>query len=126
MEIEKNKKCNGFLSLLWKTRNDIHVTHILQKSIKTLAVHEALGKLYEALDGVIDGFAETVMAHYQVDNIQFTSAVINENPLTYVQKVYNTIEKERTCFKESFLQNEIDEIQKEISHCIYRLKHIVS
>ena len=48
------------------------------------------------------------------------------NPLQYFKNLYNTIQTERVSIKESFLQNQIDEMSQLIAHTLYRLKNITT
>lgn len=49
---------SGVLSRLFEFRIKLHLMHLATDSF---AEHKALGKMYEGLDGFIDGFAETFM-----------------------------------------------------------------
>lgn len=111
-------------ALLFKAQMDAKITHLAQPD-KTLARHNALGMFYDEVGGLIDTFVETYMAHYPCSIVTEGSSIIAD-PLFYFEELYKTIEKDRASIKESFLQNQIDEIQQLISHTIYRLKYIQS
>lgn len=122
METRKTTGATKIPALLFKAQIDAKLTHLAQPD-KTLALHEAMGKFYDGIDGLIDTFVETYTGLYDLVIKTEGSSKI-DNPLTYFQNLYNTIDKERVSIKESFLQNQIDEIQQLIAHTLYRLKRI--
>ena len=125
---EESKKSNkeSIVALLFKARTDIHLTHLEQKS-KTLATHETLKIFYESILDLIDTYVETSMGiedSFKAPEVP-ASAVV-DNPLEYFKSLYNTIQTLRAEVKESFLQNQIDEMQQLIAHTMYRLKRITT
>lgn len=113
-------------ALLLKARTDAHLTHLRQKD-KTLALHNAMSMFYEAVGDMVDTYIETSMG---IDD-SFTLEEVDEsevisNPLVYFKGLYNTIQVERANIKETFLQNQIDEMSQLIAHTLYRLKNIVT
>lgn len=113
-------------ALLLKARTDAHLTHLRQKD-KTLALHNAMSMFYDSVGDLVDTYIETSMG---IDD-SFTLEEVDEsevisNPLVYFKGLYNTIQVERANIKETFLQNQIDEMSQLIAHTLYRLKNIVT
>ena len=113
-------------ALLLKARTDAHLTHLRQKD-KTLALHNAMSMFYEAVGDMVDTYIETSMG---IDD-SFTLEEVDEsevisNPLVYFKDLYNTIQAERVNIKETFLQNQIDEMSQLIAHTLYRIKNITT
>ena len=113
-------------ALLLKARTDAHLTHLRQKD-KTLALHNAMSMFYDSVEDLIDTYIETSMG---IDD-SFTLEKVDEsevidNPLTYFKGLYDTIQVERANIKETFLQNQIDEMCQLIAHTMYRLKNITT
>ena len=52
-------------SLLFKARNDAHITHLMNRD-KTMATHKALEAFYEEVVDLADGFIETSLVWYPV------------------------------------------------------------
>lgn len=111
------------ISLLFKSALDAHLTHILQKD-KKLSTHKALETYYNDIWDLADTLAETYMGVHAITKLSTEATSAIDNPLTYFGSLYSTIEKERVSIKETFLQNQIDEVQQLISHTLYRLKYI--
>lgn len=116
---------NTIPSLLFKARNDAHITHLMNKD-RIMATHKALEAFYEEVIDLADGFIETSLVWYPVDDIHVEESCCIKNPLQYFKDLYLQIDKLRGKYKESFLQNQIDEMQTLISQTIYRLTYMTT
>lgn len=125
-ETKKSEKSEYTIpSILFKSQLDAKITHLMQKD-KTLAKHNALGMYYDDISDKIDTFVETYMGLYPIEDICVEESCCIKDPLTYFKELYNTIEELRKLIKETFLQNQIDEVQQLIAHTLYRLNYIVT
>lgn len=124
MDMGMGKDCSAFISMLFKAKEDAHISHIEQRS-KSDAVHNALGEFYEAMDGLVDTLAETVMGVHGQLTLSFSASVIVD-PLSYMQTLYTQVNKERNMYTEGWIQNQIDEVAQLIAHTIYKLKYVTS
>lgn len=111
--------------LLFKAGLDAHITHLEQRD-KTLARHNAMSIFYESIDGLTDTFVETYFGIYGVTAICVDECCCIKEPVSYFEDLYSQIDTLRKPIKESFLQNQIDEIQQLIAHTLYRLKNITT
>jgi hypothetical protein len=118
------KDCSAFISMLFKAKEDAHISHIEQRS-KSDAIHNALGEFYTTLDELIDTLAEAVMGVHGPLTLSFSATAIAD-PLSYMQSLYTQVLKERDMYVEGWIQNEIDEIAKLIAHTMYKLKYVTS
>lgn len=113
-------------ALLLKARTDAHLTHLRQKD-KTLALHNAMSIFYETVEDLIDTYIETSMGIDDSFNLEeVDKSEVIDNPLAYFKDLYDTIQVERANIKETFLQNQIDEMCQLIAHTMYRLKNITT
>ena len=113
-------------AMLMKARTDAHLTHLKQKD-KTLATHNAMSMFYEGIEELIDTYVETSMGiddSFCLDEVPESEPI--ESPLKYFKDLYNSLQAERVNIKESFLQNQIDEMGQLIAHTLYRIKNIVT
>ena len=118
------ESCSRFVSLLFKAKEDAHITHIEQRS-RALAPHEALSIFYSGLDEKLDTLAETVMGIHGQLTLSFSASAMS-NPLAYMQNLYTQVTKERDMYEEGWIQNQIDEVAQLIAHTIYRLKFVTT
>ena len=127
-EKESKKKMSSEVTipaLLFKARNDAHITHLMNKD-RTIATHKALEAFYEEVIDLVDGFIETSLVWYPVDDIRVEESCCIKNPTQYFRDLYTQIDKLRRKYKETFLQNQIDEMQTLISQTIYRLTYMTT
>ena len=127
-EKESKKKMSSEVTipaLLFKARNDAHITHLMNKD-RTMATHKALEAFYEEVLDLADGFIETSLVWYPVDDICVKESCCIKNPTQYFKDLYSQIDKLRSKYKETFLQNQIDEMQTLISQTIYRLTYMTT
>lgn len=120
---KKNDKC--IISMLFKAQTDAKITHLLQRN-KTFARHEAMSIFYDSIGDLLDTFVETSMGKDYMTDICVEECCCIEEPISYFNELYVNIESMRDKYKESFLQNQIDEIQQLIAHTLYRLKNITT
>lgn len=118
------ESCSKFVSLLFKAKEDAHITHIEQR-VKSSAIHDAMSTFYSDLDGLLDTFAETVMAVHGQLSISFSSSVI-VNPVQYMESLYTQIDEAKNMYSEGWILNQIDEIQQLVAHTLYRLKYVTA
>ena len=124
MGMGKSESCSRFVSLLFRAIEDAHITHIEQR-VKSSAIHEAMGIFYDSLDGLLDTFAETVMAVHDQLSISFSASVI-QNPVQYMESLYDKIDEARSMYTESWILNQLDEMQQLTAHTLYRLKYVTA
>jgi len=125
MGMEKHpESCSRFVSLLFKAKEDAHITHIEQR-VKSSAIHDVMGIFYDSLDGLLDTFAETVMAVHGQLSISFSASVI-QNPVQYMESLYDKIDEARSMYPESWILNQLDEMQQLTAHTLYRLKYVTA
>jgi len=122
-EIKSN--CEEMVSKLLHSRTQSHVFHLQTKSY---AEHKALQDYYEDVVDLIDEITESYQGKhgiiegyksYDIVNYQNNSQVVK-----YLQDLEKEVQKLREFFKESYLQNEIDNVEKLINSTIYKLKYL--
>jgi hypothetical protein len=123
--VEKHpESCSRFISLLFKAKEDAHITHIEQR-VKSSAIHEAIGIFYDSLNELLDTFAETMMGVHGQLSISFSSSVI-QNPVQYMESLYEKIDETRSMYTEGWVLNQLDEMQQLVAHTLYRLKYVTA
>jgi hypothetical protein len=130
MEEKKSSMTKGkretIAAMLMKARTDAHLTHLKQKD-RTLATHNAISMFYEDIEELVDTYVETSMGiddSFCLDKVMESEPI--ENPLKYFKDLYNALQAERVNIKESFIQNQIDEMGQLIAHTLYRIKFITT
>ena len=114
--------CSEFISVF---RNSSPQVHIFHNQTKIYSEHIALGDYYDDVLDLIDRLVETYTALYG-DITGYKSApykdyTSKEDTLAYFKSLYAFIQKNRSCFEDSFLQNIIDELSELVAQTIFRL-----
>lgn len=118
------------LSMLMHSRTQAHIFH-LRVSANGLAPHLALQTYYEDIVGLIDGIAEGYQGMKGLVEFKPVKGVDNdaekENIISYFEDLvkFVHIERMKPELKDiSFIQNEIDNVEKLIYSTIYKLKNL--
>lgn len=119
----KKSTCEMFFAKLFEISETAKAIHLQQKS-KNGFVHSAMGDLYDKASGLADKIYETYCGLYGTCVISFGSKPSDTEPLAYVKACYNYIDSNRSIFKESFIQNNIDEVQSLLAHTMYKLQNV--
>jgi hypothetical protein len=120
--IKAEKGVSEFMGYLLSSVSSAHITHTYQKD-RALSTHLTLSDYYTGLDDLADDFIESYQGlHGQVDFM--VEGKRFDQPESCIKECYDYIEKTRSMFKESFLQNIIDEIQELHAKTLYKLKFV--
>jgi hypothetical protein len=118
------------LSMLMHSRTQAHVFH-LRVSPNALAPHLALQTYYEDIIGLIDGIAESYQGMSGLIEFKAVKGIDNnadaDNIISYFEDLVKFVHTERMKdgLKEvSFIQNEIDNVEKLIYSTLYKLRNL--
>ena len=121
---------NDLLSMLLHSRTQAHVFH-LRVSPNGLAPHLALQTYYEDIIGLIDGIAESYQGMKGLIEFKSVKGINNDadidNIISYFEDLVKFVHTER--IKDelkgiSFIQNEIDNVEKLIYSTLYKLRNL--
>ena len=118
------------LSMLMHSRTQAHVFH-LRVSPNGLGPHLALQTYYEDIIGLIDGIAESYQGMSGLIEFKAVKGIDNDvdkdNIISYFEDLVKFVHTERMKdgLKEiSFIQNEIDNVEKLIYSTLYKLRNL--
>jgi hypothetical protein len=97
--------------------------HILHLQTRSYAQHMALGSLYEALPGLVDGIIESFQSKYGIVK-EYPSGYTasSKTPVEFVIDLRKFVEESRTVIgDDSELQSALDEIIDTLNSAIYKL-----
>lgn len=116
------KVCNT----LMEARVAVQLNHWAIKPNINLALHLALGELYEGLNDKIDGFVESAQGTYnRVFVLVINSTSTESNANVVIQQVVTLREfllKARSVIPHSHLQNQLDEFLTLVNQILYKIK----
>jgi hypothetical protein len=113
------------ISLLFHSRTQAHTFHLQTESF---AEHKALEGYYDGIVGLIDSITESYQGKYGIvkgyKNYPLVEYKDNESTVSFFHNVCDKVTKLRDCCKDSWLQNEIDNVCTLISQTLYKLKFL--
>lgn len=121
-EVKKaGESCGAFVAGIMHASTVLHIYHLQTRSY---AEHVALGELYGALPGLIDGFAEACQGRYGLITGYPATMSIPQggSAVNYVRDLLAMVDGMRGGLpQDSELQNIVDEIVSAITGTLYKL-----
>jgi hypothetical protein len=116
-------------SMLLHSRTQAHVFH-LRVSPNGLAPHLALEAYYDGIVGLVDGLVEGYQGMAGLIEFKAVKGIDNdaspENIITYFEDLLKFVQTERKSeeLSASWIQNEVDNVEKLIYSTLYKLRNL--
>ena len=110
-----------FLSKIFTFRDKLHFAHLATNSY---AEHKALNDAYEDLLELADTLVESIQGIYGIQPLKQEMCEDHASNVAMVQYMYDCINENRPLFKESWIQNQLDEICALFAQTLYKLKNL--
>lgn len=120
------KNIGGIAAFTVTVLNAATVAHLYHLKSTSYAQHMALGGLYEALPGLVDGLVEAYQGKYGLVT-EYPSSMVEcgAEPIPFVANLKGYIETARdTLPQDSELQNIVDEIAATVASALYKLTYL--
>jgi hypothetical protein len=114
--------------MILHSRTQAHVFHLGVTGDGSYATHKALNDYYDGVIGLYDGLVESYQGKYgilkdfktyKIDSFKNIKQVIS-----YFENLVESIEENRDCCDDSYIQNQIDTVQELIYSTLYKLKYL--
>jgi hypothetical protein len=122
---ESNNDYVEMISLLLHSRTQVHTLHLQTESYPE---HIALNEYYDGIVGIIDGLVESYQGKYGIlkgyksyDIVEYKST---DSSIKYLRDLCGKVEKLRNCCKDSYIQNQIDNVCELINSTLYKLRFL--
>lgn len=102
------------------------VAHLYHLKSTSYSQHMALGGLYEALPGLVDGFVEAYQGKYGLI-VEYPASNVDcgSEPLAFVESLVGYVQQSRMSLpQDTELMNIVDEIAALVSSTAYKLKFL--
>ena len=113
------------ISILLHSRTQAHTFHLQTTSY---AEHIALQGFYDGIVGLTDTIVESYQGKYGIikgyKNYPIVDYKSNESTTSFFHKLCDKVTELRDCCKDSWLQNEIDNVCTLINQTLYKLKFL--
>jgi DNA-binding ferritin-like protein len=131
IEEQDKKESKEFVELINKLNTSsiqVHIFHWQTKKKGSLAQHMAFGEYYDAIPDLLDKLVETYQGKYSIITNFSCDGVDQykgkEESIKYFEDLASMVEKKRKSIKESWLQNQIDNVFDLIYGTLYKLKNL--
>ena len=130
INLEKNSDSDfaEMISKLNTSSIQVHIFHWQVKGQGSYAAHQAFGSYYEAIPGIIDGLVESYQGKYGlIENFTCDGVKNFENvqsSVDYFADLMEMVNEKRKSVKDSYLQNQIDEVIELITSTMYKLRFL--
>jgi len=125
---QKENKSGDFVemvSLLLHSRTQAHTLHLQTKSF---AEHSALNGYYDGIGDIVDGLIESYQGKYDIIEGYKSYDIVNykstESTIKYLKDLDGKVQKLRDCCKDTFIQNQIDNVNELINSTLYKLRFL--
>lgn len=125
---QKENKSGDFVemvSLLLHSRTQVHTLHLQTKSYPE---HMALNEYYDGIGDLIDGIIESYQGKYDIIQGYKSYDLVNykstESTIKYLKDLDGRVQKLRGCCKDTFIQNQIDNVNELINSTLYKLRFL--
>ena len=113
------------MSLLLHSQTQVHTFHLQTESY---AEHKALQKYYEGIDGLVDGLVESFQGKYGIlkgyKSMDMNDWKSTESTTDYLNQLCKRVIELRDCCKDSYIQNQIDNVCELINSTTYKLRFL--
>ena len=124
---QKESKIN-FISLVSKLLDSQKQVHIFHLQTKSFAEHKALQDFYDAIPDLVDGLVESYQGKYGILSgwKSFASADYqsSEQVISYLKTLSEDVAKVYPTMKDTFIQNQLDEVTALITSTLYKLRFL--
>ena len=117
-------------SIFFHSRTQAHTFHLAVNGPGAFSLHKALNEYYDEIIDLIDGLVESYQGKYGLINIKPVNGLdtdaSKENIIAYFDKLIKFLETERQSekLKDSWIQNELDNIAKLLYSTKYKLVNL--
>ena len=121
----RSNKAGDFFGKLFQIRDQIHLTHLNVSGIGSYAAHKALNEFYDELLDLLDTLIESYQGKYDLVDISIPASE-KVDPITALEDLTSLTDSGMAyiMFKETWIQNQIDEISTLAYQTLYKLKNL--
>ena len=116
------------LSILLNSNTQAQVFHRQVTGAGSFSAHSALGRYYPEIIELVDTLTESYQGKYGIVIDYKSYALVNwvnhEQVIAYFEELCNQVYELRKVFTDSYIQNQVDQIEELLYQTKYRLKFL--
>jgi len=125
---QKKKGTPLYIELMSKLMHSNKQTQVFHRQTGSFAEHEALGGYYPEIEELIDDLVETFQGKHGIlkgyesyDLVDYSS---NSQVVKYFTELEKDVEEIYPTIKDTYIQNQLDEVKQLINKTLYKLKFL--
>jgi len=124
---QKESKIN-FVSLVSKLLDSQRQVHIFHLQTKSFAEHKALQDYYDAIGDIVDSLVESYQGKFGIitgwKSFSTEEYQSTEQCIVYFKTLLNDVASVYSIVKDTYIQNQLDEITALINSTLYKLRFL--
>lgn len=118
-------RASMFFGKLFSIRDQIHINHLKVTGVGSYATHKALNEFYDEILDLTDSLIESYQGKYGICNITVPASTrVDSLPLLEELAKLTDGGNVYGMFKETWIQNQLDEISALTYQTLYKLKNL--
>ena len=119
---------NPFVEMVSKLRFSVEQTQVYHWQSQSLSEHKALNKYYDGIPVIVDGIVESYQGKYGIQKgyklFEVRDYSTPEEVINFLKKLDEDVEMLRQSIKETYIQNQIDNVLQLIETTVYKLENL--
>ncbi len=119
---------NPFVEMVSKLRFSVEQTQVYHWQSQSYAEHIALNEYYDGIPAIVDGIVESYQGKYGIQKgyrlFEVRDYSTPEEVINFLKKLDEDVEMLRQSIKETYIQNQIDNVLQLIETTVYKLENL--
>lgn len=128
LEQEMMSETNPFVEMISKLRFSVEQTQVYHWQSQSHSEHIALNEYYDGIPDIVDGIVESYQGKYGIQKgyrlFEVRDYSTPEEVINFLKKLDEDVEMLRQSIKESYIQNQIDNVLQLIETTVYKLENL--
>ena len=128
MEQEMMGETSPIVEMVSKLRFSVEQTQVYHWQSQSLSEHKALNRYYNGIPDIVDGIVESYQGKYGIQKgyklFEVRDYSTPEEVINFLKQLDADVEMLRQSIKETYIQNQIDEVVALIESTKYKLKFL--
>lgn len=128
IEQEMIGETNPFVEMISKLRFSVEQTQVYHWQSQSYSEHIALNEYYDGIPDIVDGIVESYQGKYGIQKgyrlFEVRDYSTPEEVINFLKKLDEDVEMLRQSVKESYIQNQIDNVLQLIETTVYKLENL--
>lgn len=119
---------NPFVEMVSKLRFSVEQTQVYHWQSQSYSEHIALNEYYDGIPDIVDGIVESYQGKYGIQKgyrlFEVRDYSTPEEVINFLKKLDEDVEMLRQSIKETYIQNQIDNVLQLIETTVYKLENL--